>query len=136
MARNNTRYSSALNSDSNSLLSESVSETTDSSQELIEAAPISLETIATLDSTATTPDLQPVIAPSPSETRDDAPVTAPAPLQQERSVYLNDWLKTVSGFEPEIIGTFGFIARQNRWIVNTPSEWNKKLLRWLNEDDS
>lgn len=136
MARNNTRYNSAPNSDGGSLSSESVLENINPSEELIEVAPISLETITTLASTDNTPDLQPVIAPSHSETRDDAPGIASASLKQERSAYLNDWLKTVRGFEPEVIGTFGFIARQNGWIVNTPSEWNKKLLRWLNEGDS
>lgn len=47
-------------------------------------------------------------------------------------VFLNTWLKDQKGFEPEVIGTFSFIARQNNWYADTPSGWNDKLTRWIN----
>jgi hypothetical protein len=30
----------------------------------------------------------------------------------------------------EILGTFLFVARQNKWYADTPSGWSEKFSRW------
>lgn len=80
---------------------------------------------ATKDTNAVVPTGE--IAESASDVSD-----AGAEENTEPIVFLNTWLKDQKGFEPEVIGTFGFIARQNNWHADTPSGWSDKLTRWIN----
>lgn len=58
------------------------------------------------------------------------PVTEPVFL--EKPVFLEQWIRKVSGYEPEIIGGFEFFANSQGWHFDTPSEWKSKLSRWVN----
>lgn len=65
---------------------------------------------------------------------DDIPqeITAVVEEPQERPVWLAAWLKTVGGVEPEVLGTFEYIAKREGWSADTPSGWETKFSRWLN----
>ena len=48
----------------------------------------------------------------------------------ENAIFLEEWASSVRGVEPEILGTFLFVARQNKWYADTPSGWSEKFSRW------
>ena len=56
----------------------------------------------------------------------------PDPVFLEKPVFLEQWIRKVSGYEPEIIGGFEFYANSQGWHFDTPSEWKSKLSRWVN----
>lgn len=56
----------------------------------------------------------------------------PEPVFLEKPVFLEQWIRKVSGYEPEIIGGFEFYANSQGWHFDTPSEWKSKLSRWVN----
>jgi hypothetical protein len=62
------------------------------------------------------------------------PVAEPVaePVFLEKPVFLEQWIRKVSGYEPEIIGGFEFFANSQGWHFDTPSEWKSKLSRWVN----
>lgn len=51
-------------------------------------------------------------------------------IPTENAIFLEEWASSVRGVEPEILGTFLFIARQNKWYADTPSGWSEKFSRW------
>lgn len=55
----------------------------------------------------------------------------PEPVFLEKPVFLEHWIRKVSGYEPEIIGGFEFYANSQGWHFDTPSEWKSKLSRWV-----
>lgn len=48
----------------------------------------------------------------------------------ENAIFLEEWASSIRGVEPEILGTFLFVARQNKWYADTPSGWSEKFSRW------
>ena len=54
--------------------------------------------------------------------------------REEAPVFLEKWASSQRGISAEVLGTFVFIARQQNWIVDTPSGWQKKLSSWIDNN--
>lgn len=84
---------------------------------------------------------EPVVnAPAVEETAADAnePIvsqeiveTSSVYVPSELVEFLEEWAKSVKGYEPEVVGTFVYHCRQNHYYVNTPSGWLDKFTRWI-----
>ena len=53
---------------------------------------------------------------------------------EEPPMFLEKWASLTGGVSAEVLGTFVFIARQQNWIVDTPSGWQNKLSSWINNN--
>lgn len=84
------------------------------------------------DPVPTDPEI-PATEPEQFSALSPEPVIIPAApvIPQESAVFLEEWASTLRLVEPELLGTFLFIARQNRWFADTPSGWQLKFSRWV-----
>lgn len=58
-------------------------------------------------------------------------IVAPISHINEIAEFIDTWVQAQRGIEPEVLGTFKFVAQQNGWIADTPSGWQAKFARWL-----
>ena len=73
-----------------------------------------------------------IAEPAPVVVAEFVPEPVAEPVFLEKPVFLEQWIRKVSGYEPEIIGGFEFFANSQGWHFDTPSEWKSKLSRWVN----
>jgi hypothetical protein len=73
-----------------------------------------------------------IAEPAPVVVAEIVPEPVTEPVFLEKPVFLEQWIRKVSGYEPEIIGGFEFFANSQGWHFDTPSEWKSKLSRWVN----
>jgi hypothetical protein len=73
-----------------------------------------------------------IAEPTPVVVAEVVPEPVAEPVFLEKPVFLEQWIRKVSGYEPEIIGGFEFFANSQGWHFDTPSEWKSKLSRWVN----
>ena len=78
----------------------------------------------------------PEIIPEPVTVQVSAEPSNPFFVQhvEEAPVFLEKWASSQRGISAEVLGTFVFIARQQNWIVDTPSGWQNKLSSWIDNN--